>query len=308
MNSIPCSLLIALLINLTHFAAVATAESGDLLERKPIQVDSSIIPDSFPEEHLAAVNQELRELAPSVVIERIVYESQDLRVTGFLAQPQRPGPYPCVIFNRGGNRDFGALSPLRATLSLGTLAQHGYVVVASQYRGVDGGEGIEEFGGAEVVDVLNLIPLLETLPEADADRLGMYGWSRGGMMTYLALTRTDRIRAAVIGAAPTDLAAMIADRPEMETHVLAELVPDWGENREAAIEARSAIRWPEQLPAETPVLLLHGSSDWRVLPTESIRMTEALYRLKRPVRLVFFEGGDHGLTEYREEVDEQIIR
>lgn len=70
---------------------------------------------------------------------------------------------------------------------MGKMASWGYVVVASQYRGNDGGEGIEQFGGDDVNDVLNLIPVLNQLPKADTSRVGIEGGSRGGMMTYLAM-------------------------------------------------------------------------------------------------------------------------
>jgi dipeptidyl aminopeptidase/acylaminoacyl peptidase len=111
-------------------------------------------------------------------------------VKGYLAVPKRGDRLPCLIFNRGGNRGFGALTDGYAAMVLGKLATWGYVVAASQYRGNAGGEGREEFGGADLQDVLHLIPLLESLPQADTSRLGMYGWSRGGLMTYLALTKT----------------------------------------------------------------------------------------------------------------------
>lgn len=128
------------------------------------------------------------------------------------------------------------------------------------------------------------------------------------MMTYLALRRTDRIKAAVVGAAPVDLFGLVEDRPEMEDNVLAELVPEYWERKEQALEERSAIRWVDQLHEGTPLLLLHGSADWRVLPTESLRMATALFEVKHPFRLLFFEGGDHGLTEYRSDVDRAVRR
>ncbi|MDZ4804026.1 MAG: alpha/beta fold hydrolase [Candidatus Eisenbacteria bacterium] len=242
----------------------------------------------------------------SVLVQRITYMSDGLKVRGYLVEPISGDSLPAIIFNRGGNREFGAITDTSAALLLGPLAQHGYVVVASQYRGNAGGEGREEFGGADVNDVLNLVPLLERQPRVDATRLGMYGWSRGGMMTYLALARTDRIRAAVVGAGLSDAADMVRQRPEMETGVLAELVPGWPAIREAALEARSAVRWPERLNPTTPILLLQGSADWRVEPTETLRMAEALYKAKRPVRFVFLEGGDHGLSEHRAEVARQV--
>lgn len=47
----------------------------------------------------------------------------------------------------------------------------------------------------------------------------------------------------------------------METNVLAELIPNYAKNREAVLAPRSVIRWPEKLHKNTPILILHGSSD-----------------------------------------------
>jgi len=241
-----------------------------------------------------------------VEVQLITYLSDGLEVKAYLATPRMGENLPCVIFNRGGNREFGALSDEQAALILGKIASWGYLVVASQYRGNAGGEGREEFGGTDVNDVLNLIPLLESLPRADATRIGMYGWSRGGMMTYIALTRTDRIAAAIVGAGLADLFDSVERRPEMEENVFSELVPNYANNKETALMARSAIRWPEKLSKMTPILLLHGSADWRVHPTQALRMALALYESEHPFRFVFFEGGDHGLTEHQEEVDRLV--
>ena len=141
-----------------------------------------------------------------VEIKSITYLSDGLKVKGYLLAPTKGEKLPCVIFNRGGNREFGALTDLSVAAFLVRVASWGYVVVASQYRGNAGGEGKEEFGGKDVNDVLNLLPLLKSLPQADATRVGMYGWSRGGMMTYLALAKTDQIAAAIVGGGLTDLA------------------------------------------------------------------------------------------------------
>ena len=238
----------------------------------------------------------------SVTINRITYASDGLRVTGHLVTPRAPGPHPCLIYNRGGNRDFGANSPRRVALRLARFASWGYTVIATQYRGVDGGEGVEEFGGAEIDDVLNLIPVLAGLPaEADTSRIGMVGFSRGGMTTYLALARTCRIKGAAVVGGVSDAFATISARPDMETYVYAELLPGYPARKEAALKARSPVLWPEKLCPTTPLLLLHGASDWRVGVDQSIRMAEGLLRVKHPVRLVVFEGADHGLTEFRPE-------
>jgi dipeptidyl aminopeptidase/acylaminoacyl peptidase len=238
-----------------------------------------------------------------VELKTVTYLSDQLKVKGYFAIPKKGDKLPCVIWNRGGNRELGALTDLRAAAWLGQIASWGYVVVASQYRGNGGGEGKEEFGGKDVHDVLNLLPLLKSLPQADATRVGMCGYSRGGMMTYLALTQTDKIAAAVIGYGLADAFNNIASRPDMETNVFAELVPGYQQNKAAALEARSAVRWPEKLNKNTPILLLHGTADWRVGPMDAIHMATALDQAKHPFRLTLFEGGAHGLPEYRTEVN-----
>jgi dipeptidyl aminopeptidase/acylaminoacyl peptidase len=125
-------------------------------------------------------------------------------------------------------------------------------------------------------------------------------------MTYLALARTDRFRAAVIVAGVADSRTVVQRRPDMETYVYAELIPDYAEVKEEALLARSPLAWPEKLSAATPLLLLHGTGDWRVYPGDSIDMARALYELRHPVRLVLYEGADHSLSEFRDEAYDQI--
>lgn len=254
---------------------------------------------------LLATGEPLPGAPDGVVVRSIDYASDGLRVKGYLARPRAEGTYPALIFNRGGNREFGALTDAGAARRLGLYASWGYVVVASQYRGNGGGEGREEFGGADVNDVLNLFPLLDGMSEVDRERVGMIGWSRGGMMTYLALARTDRIRAAAVGAGLADLEASLRLRPELEP-VARDLIPRFDTEREGQLAARSAVRWAGRLPAATPILLLHGTADWRVDPRQALAMASALLEAKRPYRLTLFEGGDHALGEFRDDVDRAI--
>ena len=237
----------------------------------------------------------------------ISYWSDGLKVKAYAIEPVKTGKYPCVIFNRGGNRSFGMLRPYRIALIAGKLASKGYVIIASNYRGVDGGEGMEEFGGNDVNDVLNLIPALGQMEKADTTKLGMYGWSRGGMMTYIALSKTNKIKAAVVGGAVSDSFESIRDRPEMETYVYSELVPNYKENKEEALFQRSAIKWPEKFPKTVPLLMMHGNSDWRVKAEQSLNLALQLEKHRVPYRLIIFEGADHGISEFDSEVDQQII-
>jgi dipeptidyl aminopeptidase/acylaminoacyl peptidase len=152
--------------------------------------------------------------------QRIKYLSDGLKVVGYIIKPKCTDgkKLPVIIFNRGGTREFGRLT-FGYLFRFFDLVSDGYILVASQYRGNAGGEGREERGGADVNDVLNLIPLIESIPEADASRIGMYGWSRGGMMTYIALTKTDRIAAAIIGAGAADSFDTIKRPQELEKNI-----------------------------------------------------------------------------------------
>ena len=235
---------------------------------------------------------------PNVEIRKISYLSDDLTIAGYMAVPAGEGKVPCVIANRGGNAKLSLWDDERAA-RLGKIASWGYVVVASQYRGI----GQDQYGGADVNDVLNLIPLLEAEPRCDATRIGMIGWSRGAMMTYLTLTKTDRIAAAIAVSGVADLAGLLKTRPEME-RVFEATIPEYAKTQDAALAARSAVTFAGKLHKKTPILLLHGTADWRTPPAnDALPMAAALLAAKHPFRLVLFEGGAHGLAEHREETD-----
>ncbi|WP_417610465.1 alpha/beta hydrolase family protein [Owenweeksia hongkongensis] len=244
----------------------------------------------------------------SIDIYIITYMSDGLKIRGLMVKPKKEGNYPCIIFNRGGNRDFGTLKIGHGAITMGNIAKHGYVVIASQYRGNGGSEGQEEFGGNDVNDVLILTEVLKEVEGADTDNIGMYGWSRGGMMTYIALTKTDKIKAAAVGGALADLFTTIEDRPEMESGVAAELIPDYEHNKKQELVNRSAVMWADKFPEDVPILMLHGTTDWRVKPEQSLKLAMEFEKYRVPYRLIMFEGGDHGLTGHTKEKDEQVIR
>ena len=278
------------------YSLVLTAQDGKLIDKTIYTPDDSVW--TWIAKSDAGLATRIKD---SVDFYRITYMSDGLKVTGYLAEPKAKGHYPCIIANRGGNRDFGIWNPMSIAYFLGQMASWDYVVIASQYRGNDGGEGLEEFGGVEVNDIFNLIPVLDQTPKADTSRIGMEGTSRGGMMTYLSMKRSCRFKAAVITAGMADAFVTTAIRPEMDKGVFGELVPDYATNKEEALKARSAVYWADQLCKTTPLLLMHGSADWRVQPEEALEMVNKLYVAKHPLRFIFFEGADHGIREWRSE-------
>ena len=235
-----------------------------------------------------------------ISVNEITYKSEGLKVNGFLIVPKKAGKYPCIIWNRGGVKEFGAINLLRASAMLGKLASEGYVVIATQYRGNGGSEGKEEYGGTEIMDVLNLMDVLREILQADTSKIGMFGGSRGGMMTYIALTKTNRIKAAAVLGAPSDEYASIKDRPSLENSLI-ELVEGYEVNKTKELDKRSAIKWADKFPKDCPLLIMHGNADWRVKSEQSIRLALELDKHRVPYRLMIFEGGDHGLSEFRNE-------
>lgn len=275
------------------------AQDGKIIEQKPYFIPDSVVT------RIQKVIPHITAIVQQVNFFRIVYLSDGLKVTGYMCIPKKAGKYPCVIVNRGGNREFGAINNAFLLWVMGETASWGYIVVGSQYRGNDGGEGVEEFGGKEVNDITNLIPLLASVKNADTSRIGMVGWSRGGMMTYLALTKTCRLRAAVVGSGMANGFTLTKKRPEMDS-VFQEVAPGYLQNRDSVLKTRSAVYFADKLCPTTPLLLLTGSADWRVPPDEQLEMLQTLYSLKRPVRFAFFEGGQHNLIEHNDEVNHDI--
>jgi dipeptidyl aminopeptidase/acylaminoacyl peptidase len=229
---------------------------------------------------------------------RMVYWSDGLRVTGMLGRPKANGFYPAIIYNRGGVWDSGSLTGYE----LIPLVECGYVVVGSNYRGNAGGEGGDQFGGADLNDVLNLIPLLRQLPYVDTSRIGMMGASRGGMMTYMVLKwQTDNgrsdIKSAVTVGGIADLYMWIDERPAL-MHDL--FLPVFGKTPEEApnlYQERSAVYWPEKI--NVPLLILHGEDDQEVSVKESRKLDELLTQYNKPHLLCALYAGDHGLTQYQ---------
>ena len=230
----------------------------------------------------------------------ITYQSDSLKVKGILMEPKKDGKYPVVIFNRGGNRDFAQLTVATLIMYTSKLAEQGYVIIGSNYREND------EFGGKEINDVLNLTETVKEIKKADTNCIGMFGWSRGGMMTYLALQKSDKIKTAIVGNGPTDLFGTISDRPEMESKVIAECVPNYLENKESELKKRSVIYWADELDKNSSLLILCGTNDERVNPKQTHRLVEKLKEIEYNYELREFET-DHFFSDKKTELNELVI-
>jgi dipeptidyl aminopeptidase/acylaminoacyl peptidase len=235
---------------------------------------------------------------------KIKYISQKHLVTGYIVEPKKGKNLPCIVYNRGGTKDLGKLEDTDVFLSrLSRFAREGYVLIASQYSGNSESEGEDEFGGEDLHDVLNLHKILTAYDRADTERIGMFGESRGGMMTYLALSKTKWIKAAVVDSALSDLFDKDEHRPDFQKHLKNMFGGSIDEKKK-----RSALYWPEKFPKNAPILIMHGTSDWRVNPMDSLRLAEKFQKLKVPYRLIMYEGACHGIIEFRKEASEEMVR
>lgn len=193
---------------------------------------------------------------------RFYYECDSLQIEGYMSIPlhllEEPGSKPCLIYNHGGNRDFGALN---GSETLAWAYSLDMICIASNYRGCGGSEGEDGFGGEDVNDVLGLIDICANADFLDPEQINMLGVSRGGMMTYEVLRRDDRVHRAAVTGGMADASAVYEARDDMKK-VFLELVGGTPENMPEEYERRSAVCWADEI--DTPLLIIHAKGDVKV--------------------------------------------
>ena len=225
-------------------------------------------------------------------------------VYGFLIAPRSlTKPAPVIIYNRGGSKDYGVIGKTTLCRDLLYVAYHGYVVLASQYTGNAGGGGTDELGGMDLEAVLELERDAEALAFCDEERIGMLGESRGGIMTYMALTQSSRIKVALVNCASADLEHTYRMRPELRAY-RADMY-----DTDSAIEnkKRSVLHWPDHLPADVSLRIVQGTRDTHV-PVEDIRrLCEILAEYSSVFQCTFYEDA-HCLPNSRDAYQAEVVR
>ena len=227
------------------------------------------------------------------------YRSATEEIEGMLGVPADLNePRPAVVYCHGGNRDLSPMQPASAC----RLAAAGYIGIGSQYRGCSGSTGHDEFGGADVLDVIRVTDLALRLPFVRKEGVYMQGHSRGGMMAYLCAACDRRIRAVAVGAGMADCFIMYDRREQSMKEVFHELVGGSPEQLPEEFRRRSAVCWAGRI--EAPVLICQGTADWRVDPQQSIDMDAALEAAGREHKLIIYENANHSLrgTSYYDDV------
>lgn len=259
--------------------------SSNIIDRIPIKLNASL--------EKMIVSGWGKETIENSVVEKIIYSSDDHKVFGYLAYPKEINTKtPCIIWNRGGIKKHGFINEFNARGMFGEIASWGFTVFASMYRGSIKGDGEDEFGGRDVNDVLNLIPLANELSWTNSDLWGIEGWSRGGMMSLLTLKELNLFKVAILVGAITDLTEQNGFL-NLNNHSVNDILPL--ENREDEKINRSAVFFYNQLPKETKYLFLHGGNDTVVSPQQSISLVKLMEMQKYDVQLKIIENGDHYL-------------
>lgn len=239
-------------------------------------------------------------------VEDIEFKSRDgTAIQGQLIKPPHyvaGHRYPTILWIHGGpeGQDQRELivQGYSPSLERQLLAAQGYVVLAVNYRG-SSGRGrqfqqsiLADWGHKEVADLLAAVDYATAAGIADPAKLGIGGWSYGGILTDYTIASDARFKAAISGAGSADQIAMYG-HDEYILQYDAEIGPPW----------KATARWLElSYPffhadrIHTPTLFLGGEKDFNVPITGGEQMYMALRTLGIPSELVVYPGEFHVFT------------
>ncbi len=172
------------------------------------------------------------------------------------------------------------------------LAEQGYIVVSVDNRGT-GGKGrdfkkitYKELGKYEIEDQILAAKYLQTLPYVDGERIGMFGWSFGGYMTSLAMTKGADIFKVGIAVAPVT-------NWRFYDSVYTERFMQTPQENATGYDLNSPINHVEKLKGN--YLLVHGSADDNVHYQNAMLMAEALVQANKEFDMHSYTDKNHGI-------------
>jgi dipeptidyl aminopeptidase/acylaminoacyl peptidase len=232
-------------------------------------------------------------------VERFKAKSADgTMIDGFLTRPPDATAgkkLPTILRIHGG-----PVSQFQTEFSFEwqALAAQGFAVVAANPRG-SSGYGLAfsraiwaDWGHKDFEDVMAAVDHVVTLGVADPDRLGVGGWSYGGILTDYVITKTGRFKAAVSGASEANYFANYGtDHYQYEWET--ELGLPW---RNIELWMRLSP-WFSVEKVTTPTLFMGGADDMNVPLLNSEQLYQALRRLGKETELVIYPGQNHGIVK-----------
>ena len=243
------------------------------------------------------------ELGP---VEDLNFKSHDgTEIHGLLIKPSTfvaGRSYPTILWIHGGPNGEDEHSLLfdgyPLALERQLLAAQGYVVLAINYRGSSGRGGafqkaiLADWGHKEVEDLLAGVDHAVALGIADSSRLGIGGWSYGGILTDYTIASDRRFKAAVSGAGSADQLALYGS-DEYIFQENNELGPPW-KNQATWLKVSYPFYHADRIT--TPTLFMGGEKDFNVPINGGEQMYMALRTLGVPTRLVVYPDQYHILT------------
>jgi dipeptidyl aminopeptidase/acylaminoacyl peptidase len=247
-----------------------------------------------------AVIMQLPSMQPAMALEEqsITYVSDRLKVKAKLFWPEGKGPFPGVIYSHDGVKGLSTSTITRCQ----ELAQKGYAVIAPTYRGEDGSEGKIEVAQGEVNDVLNALNLFNKLPRVDPKRIALVGTSHGALVSLLAATKTDKVKALVFGYGVADIYSWfdyLKESKQLGDDALTQQVYGKGpEEKPENFRIRHALTVLPNL--RIPVLILQGEKD-KIVPLEQGQILQTkLTNLQKSSVLKTYPHSGHGFLIYQE--------
>lgn len=214
------------------------------------------------------------------------YIYDDLSIEALSFRPAGAGPFPGVLLIPGYSRTALDL------ISLGSaLARNGFAAVAVSQPSFGKSQGKADYVGPLTLKVLTEgFRKFKKEPYVDADRMGIYGFSRGGMAASLLAVRLDDVRAAVFGAGIYDFQKA---HDEAKIPGIRENMEKESGMTEAAVRERSSIFQMEKL--KCPVLILHGEKDENVPVNQAYMLRDRLTALKKDFEIKLYPDRPHGI-------------
>jgi dipeptidyl aminopeptidase/acylaminoacyl peptidase len=239
-----------------------------------------------------------------VEIELVSFPTFDGRdIPAWLYRPDVDGKAPVVLSIHGGPE--AQERPLYQPLYQYLLSR-GIGVLATNIRGSTGyGKSYQrlvqrDWGGGDMRDWEHAVKWLQQQDWADADRIGVCGGSYGGFAVLTCVTRLpDYWAAAVDIFGPSNLVTFAKAVPPTWKRFIARFVGD-PETEVDFLMERSPITYVENV--KTPLLVIQGATDPRVVKGESDQMVEKLRELGRDVEYVVFDDEGHGFTKRTNEL------
>lgn len=232
--------------------------------------------------------------------EQISFASKDgTRISGFVVKP--PGyvagqRYPTLLWIHGGPVAQYANS---FSLPWQIFASQGYVIVASNPRGSSGrGEAFttaiyKDWGGKDSEDVLAAVDHVVQQGIADPNRLGVGGWSYGGILTNVVIAKDTRFKSATSGASISNVLAGYGTDMYIREYEM-ELGLPW-KDLDTYLHNSYAFLHADRI--KTPTLFLCGDQDFNVPLLNSEQMYQALRSLGVPTQLIIYPGQHHGIRK-----------